>query len=72
MFIGRSTYFIDLGPIFFIYFCARDTSKAGKKLFSIDVNRIDRGFRHDPAAARSDEKAKKSFIVARSGASTPS
>jgi hypothetical protein len=47
--------------IFFIYFYARDTSKAGKKLFSIGVNRIDRGFRHDLAAARSDEKTKKIF-----------
>jgi hypothetical protein len=47
-------------------------SKAGKKPFSIGVNRIDRGFPHDPAAARSDVKAKKTpFIVARSGASTP-
>ena len=70
-FIGRSTYFVDLGPIFSIYFCARDTCEAGQKLFSIGVNRIDRGFRHDPAVARSDVKAKKSFIVARSGASTP-
>jgi hypothetical protein len=42
-----------------MYFCARDTSKAGKKLFSIGVNRIDRGFRHDPAAARCDVKSKK-------------
>ena len=57
--IERSIYFVDLGPIFFICLCARDTSKAGQKLFSIGVNRIDRGFRHDPAAARSDVKAKK-------------
>jgi hypothetical protein len=57
--MGRSTYFVDLGPIFFIYFCARETSKAGKKPFSIGVNRIDRGFRHDPAAARCDVKSKK-------------
>jgi hypothetical protein len=57
--IRRSTYFINLGPIFFTYFCACDTSKASEKPFSIGVNRIDRGFRHDPAAARSDEKAKK-------------
>jgi hypothetical protein len=42
-----------------MYFCARDMSKAGKKSFSIGVNRIDRGFLHDPAAARSDVKAKK-------------
>jgi hypothetical protein len=28
--IGKSTYFVDLGPIFFIYFCAREMSKAGK------------------------------------------
>ena len=46
-------------PIFFIYFCARDTSKVGKKLFSIGVNRVDHGFRHDPAAARCDVKSKK-------------
>jgi len=49
----------SVSNIFFIDFCARDTSKAGKKPFSIGVNRIDRGFRHDPAAARSDVKAKK-------------
>jgi hypothetical protein len=55
----------------FIYFCARDTSKASKKPFSIGVNRIDRRSPHDPTAARSDVKAEKSFIVARSGASTP-
>jgi hypothetical protein len=36
-----------------------DPSKAGKKPFSIGVNRIDRGFRHDPAAARCDVKSKK-------------
>ena len=35
-----STYFVDFAPIFFIYFCARDTGKAGQKLFSISVNRI--------------------------------
>jgi hypothetical protein len=57
--MGRSTYSIDLGPVFFIYLCARDTSKAGKKPFSIGVNRIDRGFPHGPAAACSDVKAKK-------------
>src|SRR5271170_1068010 len=34
-------------------------SKAGKKLFSIGINRIDRGFRHDPTAARCDVKSKK-------------
>ena len=45
--------------LYFVYFCARDTSKAGKELFSIGVNRIDRGFLHDPAAARSDVRAKK-------------
>jgi hypothetical protein len=27
---GKCYYFLDLGPIFFIYFCARDTSKAGE------------------------------------------
>jgi hypothetical protein len=37
-FIGRSTYSVDLGLVFFIYLCARDTSKAGKKPFSIGVN----------------------------------
>jgi hypothetical protein len=51
-----------------MYFCARDMNKAGKKPFSIGVNRINRGFLHDRAAARSDVEA---FIVARSGASTP-
>ena len=71
MFIGKSTYFIDLGFIFFIYFCARDTNKAGKKPFSINVNQIDRGFHHDPAVAHSDVKAKKNPIVAASEASTP-
>jgi hypothetical protein len=58
-FIGRGTYFVDLGPIFFMYFCARDTSKARKNPFGVDVNRIDRGFLYHPAAARSDVKAKK-------------
>jgi len=48
-------------PIFFIYFCARDTSKVGQKLFSIGINRIDREFRHDPAAARCDVKSKKTL-----------
>jgi hypothetical protein len=43
-------------------FCARDTSKAGKKPFGISVNRIDRGFRHDPAAARCDVKSKKILL----------
>ena len=38
---------------------------------SIGINRINRGFRNDPAVAYSDIKPKKSFIVARSGASTP-
>ena len=37
-------------------------SKAGKKSFSIGVNRIDRGFLHDPAAARSDVKAKEILL----------
>jgi hypothetical protein len=41
---------------------ARDTSKAGKKPFSIGVNLIDRGFHHDPAAARCDVKAKKKIL----------
>ena len=36
-----------------------DTSKASKNPFSIGVNRIDRRFLHDPAAARSNVKAKK-------------
>jgi hypothetical protein len=45
--------------LYFVYFCARDTSKAGKKPFSIGVNRIDRGFLHGLAAARGDVKAKK-------------
>jgi hypothetical protein len=35
-------------------------SKAGKKPFSIGVNR---GFPHDPAAARSDVKAKKNPLL---------
>jgi hypothetical protein len=47
------------GPIVFIYFCARDTDEAGKKPFGIGVNRIDRGFYHDPTVARSDVKTKK-------------
>jgi hypothetical protein len=38
-------------------------SKAGKKPFSIGVNRIDHGFPHDPAAARSDVKAKKNPLL---------
>src|SRR2546421_6296312 len=33
--------------------------KPAKKLFSIGINRIDRGFRHDPTAARCDVKSKK-------------
>ena len=33
--------------------------KPTKTPFSIGVNRIDRGFLHDPAAARSDVKAKE-------------
>jgi hypothetical protein len=37
----------------------RNTGEAGKKLFSNDFNGIGRGFRHDPAVARSDIKAKK-------------
>jgi hypothetical protein len=36
-----------------------DTGEAGKKQFSNGVNRIARGFRQDPAVARSDVKAKK-------------
>jgi hypothetical protein len=36
-----------------------NTSKAGKKPFNININRIDREFRHDPAAAYNDIKAKK-------------
>src|SRR5271170_5035204 len=35
----------------FIYFCALDTGEAGKTPFSIGVNRIDHGFRHDPTVA---------------------
>jgi hypothetical protein len=49
--------------MFFIYFCARDTSEAGNKPFGTGVNRIDRGFHHDSATARCDVKSKKSFIV---------
>jgi hypothetical protein len=45
------------GPILSIYFCAHDTSEAGKKPFGIGVNRIDRGFHHDPATARCDVKS---------------
>src|SRR2546423_9168590 len=52
--IGRSTYFVDFAPVFFIYFCTRDTGEASKKPFSNGVDRIGRGFGHDPAAARSD------------------
>ena len=67
------TYFVDFGPVFFIYFCARDTGKASEKPFSISVSRIDRGLTHDLAIAQRDVIAKKkSFTVARSGASTPS
>jgi hypothetical protein len=44
--------------------------EAGKKSFSIGVNRIDRGFHHDPTVAHNDVKAeKKTFIITRSGAS---
>jgi hypothetical protein len=50
---------LGLAHFEFRYYCARDMIKAGKKPFSIGVNRIDRGFRHNPAAARSDVKAKK-------------
>ena len=57
--IERSIYFVHLGPIFFIYLCARDTSKAGKKSFSVGINRIDCRLRHDFAAARNNEKTKK-------------
>ena len=47
-------------------------AEASEKPFSISVNRIDRGLIHDLAMAQRDVKAKKSFPVARSGASTPS
>jgi hypothetical protein len=53
--IGRSIYFVDFVPVFFTYFCTRDTGEAGKKPFSNSVNRIGRGFGH---GARSDIKAK--------------
>jgi hypothetical protein len=35
--------------------------EAGKKLVSIGVKRIDRGFRHDPVVTYSDIKAEKSL-----------
>jgi hypothetical protein len=37
-------------------------SEAGKKSFSIGVDRIDRGFHHDPTVAHNDVKAKKQFF----------
>ena len=42
--LWEGAFTLDLGPVFFIYLYARDTSKAGKNPFSIGVNRIDRGF----------------------------
>jgi hypothetical protein len=54
-------HFVDFAPIFSIYFCAHDMGEAGKKLVSIGVNRIDRGFRHDPVVTDSDIKAEKSL-----------
>jgi hypothetical protein len=71
--LGKGTYFVDLASAFFMFRCPRDTGEASKKPFSNGFNRIDRGFRRDPAVARSDVKAKKkNLTIARSGASTSS
>jgi hypothetical protein len=71
-FLGRSAYSINFTSVFFICRCARDTSEASKNLFSNGANRIGRGFRHDPAVARSDVKRKKSLTATRLGAFTTS
>src|ERR1700722_20201635 len=49
----------EKGNSLIIYFCTCDTGEAGKKPFGNGVNRIGRGFGHDPAAARSDIEAKE-------------
>jgi hypothetical protein len=69
--MGRSTYVVDFTLVFFICCCTRDTGEATEKSFGNAANRIDRGFSHNPATARSDVKAKNSVTVARPGASTP-
>jgi hypothetical protein len=73
MSLRTSTYFVDFAPAFFICQYTRDTGEAGEELLSKGVDQIGVGLSSVSILPRLVvmQKRRKSFTIARSGASTP-